>query len=203
MNAKNRENRKHLPAEDLELLAIASERRLPARISAHAAECDRCRREVEQLRALHERLHALAPLQPMTGFSDRVMRRVRLPLPWRVRAAQAMRRHRLAAATAVAGMAGMIAAGLAWVARYPELTPVTVAAFLVQRFTAVMWSGVMQVGRLLYGSGIVDATRDAFGQVSPGTAFVAVATVTIVGLGALRVFLSLMTTSPSWQPNGG
>jgi hypothetical protein len=79
---------------------------------------------------------------------------------------------------------------------------VTVAAFLVQRFTAAMWSGVMQAGRLLYGSGVLEAARDAFGQVTPGTAFVAVATVTVVGLGALRIFLSLMTASPSRQPNG-
>lgn len=203
MNAKNREIRKHLRSEDLESLALARGRSLPERISAHAAECPRCRREVEELHALHERLRALAPLQPAIGFSDRVMRRVHLPLPWRARAVQAVHRHRLAAVAAVAGLGATIAAGLAWVARYPELTPVTVAAFLVQRLTAAAWSGVMQVGRLLYGSGIPEMAREAFGQVTPGTAFVAVATVTVVGLGALRIFLSLMTASPSRQPNGG
>ena len=203
MNAKNREIRKHLRAEELESLALPGERRLPARFSAHATECARCRREVEELRALHEELRTLAVLAPAAGFVDRVMRRVSLPVPWRVRARQAVRRHRLAATGAFAGLTAAVAAGFAWIASYPELTPVTVAAFLVQRFTEVLWSGVMVAGRLVYGSGILEAAGEAFGQLTLGTAFAAVATLTVVGFGALRIFLSLMTTSPSVRPNGG
>jgi hypothetical protein len=158
---------------------------------------------VEELRALHQTLRTLAVLTPAVGFSDRVMRRVRLPVPLRIRARRAIRRHRLAAAGAFAGVTAAVAVGLAWIASYPELTPVTVAAFLVQRFTAALWSGVMLAGRFVYGSGIPEAAGEAFGQLTLGTAFAAVATLTVVGLGALRIFLSLMTTSPSARPNGG
>lgn len=203
MNAKSRHDRKHLRAEELESLAFPGHRRLPARVSAHAAACGRCRRELEELRALHETLRTLAVLRPAVGLSDRVMRRVTLPRPWRERALTAVRRHRLATAGAIAGMAAVVAGGLTWIARYPELTPVTVTAFLVQRFTAALWSGVMQAGRLVYGSGTLEAARDVVGQLTLGTTFLAVATVTVVGLGALRIFLSLMTPSPAVRPNGG
>ncbi|NNK47687.1 MAG: hypothetical protein HKP01_02300, partial [Gemmatimonadetes bacterium] len=81
MNAKHQERVRHLQAEELESLAIPGDHRLPARSSAHAAECVRCQRDVEELRALHTALQALTPLQPALGFTDRVMQRVRLPLP--------------------------------------------------------------------------------------------------------------------------
>jgi len=200
MNTKNQERAKHLQVEELETLAIPGDRRLPARSSAHAAECDRCRRNIEELQALHALLQALAPLQPVIGFSDRVMQRVRLPLPWRVRVLEAVRRHRVAAAAAFAGAAAAVGVGLTWIARYPELTPLTVAAFLVERSTALLWDAVMDVGRLAYGAGILEMAQGIAGQLTLLTAFVAVATVTVVGLAALRIMLSLINATPSSQP---
>jgi hypothetical protein len=197
MNARQRDRMGHLQVEELDALAIAGEPELPAPRSAHAAECERCRREVDEIRALHGLLVALSPLQPLVGFSDRVMQSVRLPLPWRLRVLEAVRRHQLAAAGALAGSVAAIGAGLAWITRYPELTPVTIAAFLVERSTALLWSGVMEVGRLVYGAGILDAAQGIAGQVTPLTAFVAVATVLVVGLAALRIMLSLMNVAPA------
>ena len=197
MNAKNQEQAMHLQPEEMETLAMAGDRNLPERSSAHAAECDRCRRDVGELQALHALLQALAPLQPVVGFSDRVMQRVRLPVSWRVRLLEAVRRHRLATTAVFAGAAAAVGAGLAWVARYPELTPVTIAAFLVQRSTALLWSGVMEVGRFVYGSGIVETAQGIAGQLSPISAFVAVATVTLIGLASLRILLSLMEIDPA------
>ena len=136
----------------------------------------------------------------MVGFSDRVMQRVRLPLPWRVRVLEAVRRHQLAAAAAFAGAVAAVSVGLMWISRYPELTPVTIAAFLVERSTALLWSGVMEVGRLVYGSGMVEAAQGVAGQLSASTAFVAVATILLVGLGALRIMLSLMDIDPAVAP---
>jgi len=197
MNAKTHERATHLRADELERLALPGDRRLPARSSAHAAECDRCRRAVEELQALHALLNELTPLQPVVGFTDRVMQRVRLPLPWRVRVLQAVRRHQVAAAAAVGGTAAAVGVGLTWIARYPELTPMTVAAFLVQRSTALLWSGVMEVGRLVYGSGIVETAQGIAGQLTPISAFVAVVTVTLIGLASLRILLSLMEIDPA------
>jgi hypothetical protein len=187
----------HLQAEELEALAMPGDHELPARSSAHAAECDRCRRDVEELQTLHTLLQALTPLQPVVGFSDRVMQRVRLPLPWRVRVLQAVRRHQVATAAAFAGAAAAVGVGLTWIARYPELTPMTIAAFLVQRSTALMWSGVMEVGRFVYGSGVLEVARGVAGQVTPVSAFVAVATVTLIGLASFRILLSLMEIDPA------
>jgi hypothetical protein len=187
----------HLQAEELEALAMPGDHKLPARSSAHAAECDRCRRDVEELQTLHALLQALTPLQPVVGFSDRVMQRVRLPLPWRVRVLQAVRRHQLATAAAFAGAAAAIGVGLTWIARYPELTPMTIAAFLVQRSSALLWSGVMEVGRFVYGYGVLEMARGVAGQVTPVSAFVAVATVTLIGLASFRILLSLMEIDPA------
>ena len=187
----------HLQAEELEALAMPGDHKLPARSSAHAAECDRCRRDVEELQTLHALLQALTPLQPVVGFSDRVMQRVRLPLPWRVRVLQAVRRHQLATAAAFAGAAAAIGVGLTWIARYPELTPMTIAAFHVQRSSALLWIVVMEVGRFVYGSGVLEMARGVAGQVTPVSAFVAVATVTLIGLASFRILLSLMEIDPA------
>ena len=197
MNAKDPKRAKHLRPEELERLALPGDRKLPARSSAHAAECDRCRREVVELQSLHALLVALAPLQPMVGFSDRVMQRVRLPIPWRVRVLEAVRKHQVATAAALAGAAAAVGVGLTWIARYPELTPMTIAAFLAQRSTALLWGGVMEVGRLVYGTGILQTAQGIAGQLTPLTAFVAVATVTVIGLASLRILLSLMDIDPA------
>lgn len=73
----------------------------------------------------------------------------------------------------------------------------TVAAFLVQRSTALLWSGVMEVGRFAYGSGIVETAQGVAGQLTPISAFVAVATVTLIGVASLRILLSLLEIDPA------
>ena len=197
MNTNSQARKRHLQAEELESLAIPGDQRLPARSSAHVAECDRCRRDVEELQTLHALLQALAPLQPVVGFSDRVMQRVRLPLPWRVRVLQAVRRHQVATAAAFTGAAAAVGVGLTWIARYPDLTPMTIAAFLVQGSTALLWSGVIEVGRFVYGTGILQTAQGIAGQLTPVSAFVAVATVTLIGVASLRILLSLLEIDPA------
>ncbi len=203
MNTRQPRPAKHLRPEELERLALPDGRKLPARSSAHAAECDRCRGAVAELQSLHAQLQTLTPLHPMIGFSDRVMRRVRLPVPWRVRVLAAVRTHRVATAAAVAGAAAAVGVGLTWIARYPELTPVTVAAFLVEKSTALLWGGVMAAGRFLYGTGALQAAQGIAEQLTPLTGFVAVATVLFVGLAALRIMLSLMNVTTVSPPATG
>jgi hypothetical protein len=200
MNANKHDRVRHLRLEELEVLAMPGDRRLPARSSAHAAECARCLKEAEELRALHGLLQALASLQPMVGFSDRVMRRIRLPVPWRVRVLETIRAHRVTTTAALAGVVAAFGVGFAWVARYPELTPMTVATFIVEHSTALLWGAVMDVGRLVYGTGIVQTAEGIAGQLTVLTAFVAVATVTLVGLASLRIMLSLMDVPTGSRP---
>lgn len=194
------ESRDHLQLEELDSLAIEGGRALPRRSSAHAAECARCARDVRELKRVHSALLALAPLMPAAGFADRVLRRVRLPIPWRVRIPAAAREHRVATAAAFAGLAGVLGLGAAWAARYPDFTPITVTAFIIEWSTAQLWGAVMAAGRLVYGSGIVAAAQGLAEQMTLVTAFVAVATVTLVGLGALRIMFTLVNATPAARP---
>jgi hypothetical protein len=131
------------------------------------------------------------------------MHRVTLPLPWRKSALITLREHRAATAAALAGFMAALGFGLTATARYPELTPIAVAAFLYERFIALAWGAVMYVGQLVYRTGLMAAAEGAAEQVTLVTGFLAVATVTFVGLGALRIMLSLMNTSPGARPATG
>ena len=73
----------------------------------------------------------------------------------------------------------------------------TIAAFLAQRSTALLWGGVMEVGRFVYATGILQTAQGIAGQLTLLTAFVAVATVTVIGLVSLRILLSLMDIDPA------
>jgi hypothetical protein len=110
---------------------------------------------------------------------------------------QAVRRHQVATAAAFAGAAAAVGVGLTWIARYPDLTPMTIAAFLVQGSTALLWSGVIEVGRFVYGTGILQTAQGIAGQLTPVSAFVAVATVTLIGVASLRILLSLLEIDPA------
>jgi hypothetical protein len=200
MTENTGEIRQHLQPEEVEALALEAGRSLPAHGSAHVTECARCSRDVTELRRLHGALVALSPLVPAPGLADRVMRRVRLPLPWRVRVLAALRQHWIETAAAFAGLAGAIWLGAAWAARYPEVNPVAVATFLVESSVALLWGAVMEAGRFVYGSGILATAEGLVGQLTLTTAFLAVATVTLVGLGALRIMWSLVRTAPGAAP---
>ena len=173
MSTKQPEPAKHPRPDELEGLALPGGRKLRRRVSAHVAECERCGAAVEELRSLDATLKTLVPLHPLVGFSDRVMKRVRLPAPWRVRALEAVRRHQLAAAAALAGAVAAVGVGVTWLTRYPELTPVTVAAFLAERSTSLLWGGVMQVGRFVYGDDVIGRQILGIGVVIVGVIAVA------------------------------
>ena len=55
----------------------------------------------------------------------------------------------------------------------------------------------MEVGRFVYGSGVLETAQGVAGQVTPVSAFVAMATVTLIGLASFRILLSLMEIDPA------
>ena len=57
-----------------------------AAVGSHVAQCSECQAEVEDWRAVFAALSALPVLAPRAGFAERVMARVRIPIPWHVRA---------------------------------------------------------------------------------------------------------------------
>jgi len=190
----------HLRPEEIDAIALEGDRALPARSSAHVAACERCRGEVGELKRLHAALASLDFPRPRAGLADRVMQRVSLPLPWRRRTLLKVRQHRVATAAAFAGVLSGVALGLQAMSRYPELTPPAIATFLVERLGAIAWSAVMYVGQLVVRTGLLAVLQGATAQLTPITGFVAVATVTLVGLGALRVLLSLMNAPVGARP---
>src|SRR2546422_2438637 len=64
-----------------ELLDEALPTRERALVEAHLADCQECRRELEQLRATVSILRRVEPVRAPVGFVDRVMATVR-PVPW-------------------------------------------------------------------------------------------------------------------------
>lgn len=191
--------RDHMRMEEMEALALEGGRRLRARQRAHLVSCERCREAVEELRVLQAAFVALPAARPPDDLIERVMRRVRLPATRRASAWETVRGHWAAATAAVAGLVAVVGTGAAILFRYPELTPVTVAGFLLRRGTELMWGAVVDASRLLVDAGIVSLAQAVAEQVTPVTAFAAVATVVVVGLGALRIMLNLMNISPVWR----
>jgi hypothetical protein len=192
MSGNGRRPDKHIGKELLERIAIGRGDQLPSGASEHLDTCHRCRREASELRELHAALIALAPLRPAAGFAGRVMSRVCLPIPRRVRVARAMRAHWLATSGVVAGTTAAFAAGLALTARYPEVTPWALATFLLDRSLGLVWTGVMAIGRLVYESGLLVILEEIMEQLTVSSALLTMATLTLVGMGALRIMLRLM-----------
>jgi len=77
---------KHLTPEEIERLAEDREEVSPDVASdgqaRHAAQCARCRDEVDAARALLRSLEDLTELSPSHGFAEAVMADVDLPIPW-------------------------------------------------------------------------------------------------------------------------
>lgn len=182
----------HLDAEHLDSIAVRRARRLPSGTVAHLESCQSCRVELEALRRLHRVLASLEPLSPGIGFTDRVLTRVRLPLPMRFRVLDAIRAHRLAVAATLGGAAVAIAGGLLLGASYPELTPAALATFLLDRSLALLWSGVLLAGRIAYDAGLVTGVEGLLGQLSMGGALLLLATMSLVGLGTTRIMARLL-----------
>lgn len=57
-----------------------------AAVGSHVDHCSECRAEVEDWRAVYTALAALPRFAPRADFADRVMARVRIPVPWHARA---------------------------------------------------------------------------------------------------------------------
>jgi len=77
---------KHLTPEEIERFAASPTEEYPdgdaTGRARHAAECARCRDEVNAARTLRISLGELPGFSPSPGFSGRVMGRVDLPIPW-------------------------------------------------------------------------------------------------------------------------
>lgn len=183
----------HLSQEELELFLprLREERSGPRpEHKAHLEDCGRCRRELRALRSLDGALAGLPPLEPSSGFTDTVMARVRLPVPWYRRLWARVVRHWMAVALA---LSGAVSSGLVawWVAARPELTFGGLADFTLERISALFWSLVVAGGRLAWRTGIPDALAELLRSVDPVEALVGMAVLALCSLTAGAVMARL------------
>ena len=185
----------HLTPDEIEAAAERSPALSETRL-AHARSCVACAREVTELRSLAAALAKLPLREPSPGFGDRVMARVRLPIPWHRRLAASLR-ERTAAGVAVAATLGALLAGTGlWAFRFPHLSPTVLAGWLAGQAGDLVWQGAMAAGRFAYALGLTDLASALQAELTLASAFAALATISLVGVGALSVMIRLVRAEP-------
>ena len=184
----------HLSQEELELFLprLREEGAGPRpEQEQHLEDCGRCRSDLRALRSLDEALAGLPALEPSPGFSEAVMRRVRLPVPWYRRLWARVVQHWLAVSV---GLSGAVSGGLVawWVATRPELTLGGLADFTLERVSALFWSLVVGAGRLFWRTGVPDALAQLARSVDPVEALVGMAVLALCSLTAGTVMARLL-----------
>lgn len=162
----------------------------------HLEACDRCRRELRGLESLDRALASLPDLDPPPRFTEAVMARVDLPVPWYRRAWAALLDRWLLVALVVAG-AGASTGGVAWwVATRPELTVGGLSSFVLERISALFWTAVVAAGQLLWTSGLAESIRTVADTVDPVEGLAAMAVLAACAATAGVTMLRLMDVSP-------
>ena len=156
----------------------------------HLESCGACRRELRALRSLDEALAGLPSLEPSPGFTEAVMARVRLPVPWYRKAWAWVLRHWLALSLGAsgAGSGGLVAW---WVSTRPELTFGGLADFTLERISALFWSLIVAGGRLAWRTGIPDALSELARNVDPVQVLAGMAVLALCSLTAGTVMARL------------
>lgn len=190
-------DQRHPTPEELEALLprFRAEAGPDAAVRHHVADCDRCRRELERLREVDEALTALPAVEPSPGFTDAVMARVRLPVPWYRRLLAW-----IAARWTVVVPAGSLAAASAalglWIFTRPGVTPGGVLDWTLTRISALFWNGVVELGRLVWISGLPATLRRIADAVQPLEAAGAMALLSLTTAAVGLLMARLLTTGP-------
>lgn len=185
----------HLTPDEVEAVAddsaaLAGPRR------RHLDTCSACAREVEESRRLSVALAALPAWTPSPGFAERVMARVTLPVPWHRRLAAAVRNRTAAGIGVAATVAALLAGAGLWATQFPDLRPLVLAGWLAGQAGDLLWSAILAGGRTLYALGLTDLAAALGADLTITSALAALATVALVGLGALSVMIRLVRDEP-------
>jgi len=195
------EQRVHLGSEELEDLAMGGTESIPPEAAFHLEACRDCRLEMEGLAALHASLSGLKAHAPSLGFADRVMARVALPVPWRARAWATVRARWLVLTAGLSVAGASTAVTVAWLGSHPEITPGRMVAFLSNRGPAIAWEATrVAAGRLLFDSGIVWSLSSIVSSLTVPDALVVLATIALMGMGAVVGLRRLLSDSPALAP---
>lgn len=186
----------HLTPDEVEAVVDRSTDLGDARLR-HLDACAECAREVEELRRLSVALSALPTWTPTPGFAERVMARVTLPLPWHRKLAAAVRDRTAAGLGVAATLAALLAGAGLWATQFPDLRPLTLAGWLAGQAGDVFWSAVLAGGRALYALGLTDLVAAFGADLTITSALAALATLSLVGVGALSVMIRLVREQPA------
>lgn len=199
------EENRHLTQEELERFLPRLRERAGAAgpreaHRSHLEACGRCREELERLRSLDEMLAGLPSLAPSAGFTDTVMERVTLPAPWYRRMwSTLVDRWLLAVLTALG--AGATGGFGVWIGLRPDVSLGGLASLVLERMSALFWTLVVSLGRLLWESGLPATVRSLAGSFDFLEAAAGMATLTLTTLAVGWVLARLMTASPP-RPRG-
>lgn len=188
MTTERRDLSTHLTPEELDLL-LERDAEAAARVEAHLDRCLACRREAAAVRHLHHRLAALPRLETSPGFAQRVMARVRLPVPWYVRVWAAVR-ERLAVLTVVMATVGVAGGAVGWwlLGRY-DVTLGGLAEYGLESLRNLVLEAVIGLARLAYEVGAVEMVAGVAQGLDPLQALAILGALGAAGLTAL--FLAL------------
>lgn len=190
----------HLDEEELELFLspgpAAEPAEPPERLRDHLGRCAQCRDELEQLRAVHAALSSLPRLEPSAGFTEAVMSRVELPVPWYRRAWSFVREHWLSVAVVTSG-AGVVLAGLTyWITSQPDATLGGLLEFGLEQLGAFFWGALLLAAQKLWATGLPDLVGDLVRQVSFWQAVAAMSVMTLTSAAAGTALARLLTEPP-------
>ncbi len=185
----------HLTADELDLAAANPAGLVDAQRS-HVATCKRCADGVADVRHVSVALRDLPVVSPRPGLAERVMARVRLPLPWHRRAVIAARESKGTSAAAAATLAALGAGGAVWVLRFPELRPIALASWVLGRAGDLLWQATIGLGRVAYALGLPDLASAIGADLTVGSVVAGLATITLVSFGSLSVMVRLVRETP-------
>ena len=186
-------NHRHLLPNEIDLLVDGEGGFGLAPLRAHVRECATCRVELEDARAIAERLEELPHFAPSMGLADRVMAQVPVFVPWHVAARDFAARWvpearplRVAALTMGTALASVLTVLTVWLATQGDLLALT-AGLAGDRIRAIVGDASRDLAAALFGEQFLVLLQQT-GVIGAGLAalgFVTAATVTVMGLRAL------------------
>lgn len=187
---------RHLTPEEMERCAgIGAGAGRRERLGAHVRDCRACRGEVAALRTLHRGLTSLPTPAAPTGFADRVMARVVLPVPWHRLAWATLRRHWLVVSVALVAAVGTVGGASWWLFGRQGLTVEGLGTLVVEGLRTLAVRAMITIGRAFYDLGVVDLGNRLLNEVAPIQALAAMAMVSLLAFGALLTMKRLLETN--------
>ena len=186
---------RHLLPEEIDQLLDGEVGFGTAPLKQHVRTCAECRAELESARVLVDRLEGLPRFTVSPRFTDEVMSRVQLFVPWHVALADSLRgmvptqrRWRTAAWTGVAALASLVLLAALWVVT--RLDAVLFALELgVDRVRMAGAGALSNIVVSLFGDTAARALTSS-GMVGFAVALLVMVLTAIAALGALRVVVA-------------